>query len=131
MYPKINDHLFIKAASSDATESETEYRSRITEWEDESFLIEVPMQEGSGRLKRLHIGDELSVYFMSEGGIKNYFTRMCSVSRKMSSVWCVCASRRRMRFLKCKDEASCGSAQSWSLRPKPREEAGFWSIPKM
>ncbi|NGM81506.1 glycosyl transferase [Paenibacillus sp. 7124] len=73
LYPKINDHLFIKAASGDAADSETEYRSRITEWEDESFLIEIPMQEGTGRLKRLHIGDELSVYFMSEGGIKNYF----------------------------------------------------------
>ncbi|AKG35433.1 flagellar brake protein [Paenibacillus durus] len=73
MYPKINDQLFIQVASSDAFESEIEYRSRITELEDEAFLIEIPMQESSGRLKKLYIGDELSVYFMSEGGIKNYF----------------------------------------------------------
>ncbi|WP_025688018.1 flagellar brake protein [Paenibacillus zanthoxyli] len=73
MYPKINDQLFIQVASSDASELEIEYRSRIAELEDEAFLIEIPMQESSGRLKKLHIGDELSVYFMSEGGIKNYF----------------------------------------------------------
>ncbi|MDT3426839.1 c-di-GMP-binding flagellar brake protein YcgR [Paenibacillus forsythiae] len=73
MYPKINDNLFIQEASSDASETEVEYRSRIAEVEDEAFLIEIPMQESNGRLKKLHIGDELSVYFMTEGGIKNYF----------------------------------------------------------
>ncbi len=41
--------------------------------EEEAFLIEVPMQENNGRLKKLFIGDELSVYFLTEGGIKNYF----------------------------------------------------------
>ncbi|MNC28904.1 PilZ domain protein [compost metagenome] len=41
--------------------------------EDEAFLIEIPMQENNGRLKKLFIGDELSVYFLTEGGIKNYF----------------------------------------------------------
>ncbi|MFC3745824.1 flagellar brake protein [Paenibacillus sp. GCM10012306] len=73
MYPKINDNLYIQVASSDAVEAEIEYRSRIAETEDEAFWIEIPMQEGSGRLKKLTIGDELSVYFMTEGGIKNYF----------------------------------------------------------
>ncbi|WP_379129136.1 flagellar brake protein [Paenibacillus sp. sgz500958] len=73
MYPKINDYLYIQIASSDASEAEIEYRSRIAELEDDSFLIEIPMQESNGRLKKLFVGDELSVYFMSEGGIKNYF----------------------------------------------------------
>lgn len=41
--------------------------------EDESILIEIPMQESNGRLKKLFVGDELSVYFLTEGGIKNYF----------------------------------------------------------
>ncbi|WP_203457100.1 flagellar brake protein [Paenibacillus tepidiphilus] len=74
MYPKINEYLYIHVASSDAAEADTLYRSRIAEMEDESFLIDIPMQESGGRLKKLFIGDELSVYFMSEGGIKNYFT---------------------------------------------------------
>lgn len=73
MYPKINENLYIQVASSDANEAEVEYRSRIAETEEDAFLIEIPMQEKNGRLKRLFIGDELSVYFLTEGGIKNYF----------------------------------------------------------
>ncbi|NQX44834.1 flagellar brake domain-containing protein [Paenibacillus tritici] len=73
MYPKINEYIHLQVASSDAAESETEYRARIADMEDESFLIEIPMQEGNGRLKKLFVGDELSVYFITEGGIKNYF----------------------------------------------------------
>ncbi|WNS44474.1 flagellar brake domain-containing protein [Paenibacillus sp. MMS20-IR301] len=73
MYPKINEYLYIQVASSDAAESEKEYRARIADMEDDTFLIEIPMEENSGRLKKLFIGDELSVYFLTEGGIKNYF----------------------------------------------------------
>ncbi|HBS46694.1 MAG TPA: glycosyl transferase [Paenibacillus sp.] len=73
LYPKINEYLYIQVASSDAAEAEVEYRSRIAETEDDAFLIEIPIQESNGRLKRLFMGDELSVYFITEGGIKNYF----------------------------------------------------------
>jgi len=73
LYPKINEYLYIQVASSDTAEAEVEYRSRIAETDDEAFLIEIPMQESSGRLKRLFMGDELSAYFITEGGIKNYF----------------------------------------------------------
>lgn len=73
MYPKINEYLYIQVASSDTAEAEVEYRSRIAETDDEAFLIEIPMHESSGRLKRLFMGDELSAYFITEGGIKNYF----------------------------------------------------------
>ncbi|MRN53405.1 glycosyl transferase [Paenibacillus sp. LC-T2] len=73
LYPKINDYLYIQVASSDAAESEIEYKSRIAEIEEEAFLIEIPMQEGNGRLKKLFMGDELSVYFITEGGVKNFF----------------------------------------------------------
>ncbi|WP_211296335.1 flagellar brake protein [Paenibacillus donghaensis] len=73
MYPKINEYLYIQVASSDDAEAEVEYKSRIAENEDEAFWIEVPIQESNGRLKKLFIGDELSVYFITEGGIKNYF----------------------------------------------------------
>ncbi|WP_191089426.1 flagellar brake protein [Paenibacillus spiritus] len=73
MLPKINDNLYIQVSSGDASESEAEYRSRIAELEEDAFLIEIPIQESSGRLKRLNMGDELSVYYLTEGGIKNYF----------------------------------------------------------
>lgn len=73
LYPKINEHLYIQVASSDAAEAEIEYRSRIADIEDDAILIEIPMQIGKARLKKLYMGDELSVYFLTEGGIKNYF----------------------------------------------------------
>jgi len=73
LYPKINEYLYIQIASSDAAEAEIVYKSRIAETDEDAFLIEVPIQENNGRLKKLFVGDELSVYFVSEGGIKNYF----------------------------------------------------------
>lgn len=73
LYPKINEYLYLQVASSDAAESEIEYRARIADMEEDTFLIEIPMQESNGRLKKLFVGDELSVYFLTEGGIKNYF----------------------------------------------------------
>jgi c-di-GMP-binding flagellar brake protein YcgR len=73
LYPKINEHLYIQVASSDTAEAEIEYKSRIADIEDNAFLIEIPMQVNNGRLKKLFMGDELSVYFITEGGIKNYF----------------------------------------------------------
>lgn len=73
MYPKVNDLVYIHVASVDKKVQEKEYKSRIADDDDDSFLIEVPIESGTGRLKRLVIGDELSVYFLSEGGIKNFF----------------------------------------------------------
>lgn len=73
MYPKINEHLYIQVASSDEAEAEIEYKSRIADMEEDAFLIEIPMQVNNGRLKKLFVGDELSAYFITEGGIKNYF----------------------------------------------------------
>lgn len=73
LYPKINDLVFIHIASVDKKAAEKEYKSRIADDNEDSFLIEVPIESGTGRLKRLHIGDELSVYFLTEGGIKNFF----------------------------------------------------------
>ncbi|MCM3040174.1 flagellar brake domain-containing protein [Paenibacillus motobuensis] len=73
MYPKVNDLVYIHVASVDKKVQEKEYKSRIADDDEDSFLIEVPIESGTGRLKRLVIGDELSVYFLSEGGIKNFF----------------------------------------------------------
>lgn len=73
MYPKINDFVYIQVASGDEKESKIEYKSRISDNEEDAFLIEVPMEIGRNRLKRLYIGDELSAYFMGDGGVKHYF----------------------------------------------------------
>ena len=73
MYPKINDVLYIQIDTGDEKEANHVYKSRIADMDDHSIYIEVPIHEGTGRLKRLYLGDELSAYFLEEGGVKNYF----------------------------------------------------------
>lgn len=71
MYPKTNDMLFMQPVSLEAA-SENEYRSRISEIEENSLLTELPIR--AGRMSRLPLGEELSVYHMTEDGVKYYFT---------------------------------------------------------
>ncbi|MEF2964377.1 flagellar brake domain-containing protein [Paenibacillus sp. M1] len=73
MLPKINDLVFIQVASADKKETEKECKSRIADDEEDFYLIEIPIEVGSGRMKRLFVGDELSVYFLTDNGVKNYF----------------------------------------------------------
>ncbi|MFD3258828.1 flagellar brake protein [Paenibacillus lentus] len=73
MFPSVNDLLYIQVASADGKNMEKEYKSRIADIEDDTLLIEVPIESGSGRMKRLRMGDELSVYFLTGQGVKNYF----------------------------------------------------------
>ncbi|UUZ94400.1 flagellar brake protein [Paenibacillus sp. P25] len=73
MLPSINQVLHIQVNSIDEEEAKQEYKSRISEITGSAISMEVPINEKTGRLKRLYPGDELSVYFISEGGVKNYF----------------------------------------------------------
>ncbi|MHA6483866.1 flagellar brake protein [Paenibacillus sp. strain BS8-2] len=73
MLPKINGMLYYQIASSDEAEAAQEYRSRIADEAEDALLIEYPLNEKTGRLKRLFLGDELSVYFVSSEGVKHYF----------------------------------------------------------
>ncbi|WP_141501031.1 flagellar brake protein [Paenibacillus luteus] len=73
MLPKMNQMLHFQIASSDEAEATIEYKSRIADEQDDGLLIEIPISEKTGRYKRLFLGDELSVFFVSEDGIKNYF----------------------------------------------------------
>ncbi|MBD2869631.1 flagellar brake protein [Paenibacillus arenilitoris] len=73
MLPKLNQMLHYQIASSDAEEAAIAYKSRIADELEDGFLIEMPISEKTGRYKRLFLGDELSMYFVSEDGIKNYF----------------------------------------------------------
>lgn len=73
MLPKVNQTLFIQINSIDEEEAKQEYKSRIANVSDAYISMEIPMNDKSGKLKRLYPGDELSVYFITEGGVKNYF----------------------------------------------------------
>jgi c-di-GMP-binding flagellar brake protein YcgR len=59
--------------SIDPEERKQPYKSRIVDMDDDKLFIEVPIHEHTGKYKRLNVGDGLSAYFMTEGGIKNYF----------------------------------------------------------
>lgn len=73
MLPKVNQVLYLQVASSDEEESKIDYKSRIADVSDDRLLIEVPLNEKTGRIKKLYLGDELSAYYVSDGGVKNYF----------------------------------------------------------
>ncbi|USB34748.1 flagellar brake domain-containing protein [Paenibacillus sp. YPG26] len=74
MLPKINDLVYIQIASEVEKEEKIEYKSRISEIEEDSYLIEVPIPVDGGGMKKLYMGDELSGYFLADEGVKNYFS---------------------------------------------------------
>ncbi|WP_325176623.1 flagellar brake protein [Paenibacillus alkalitolerans] len=70
---KVSDILYLQVASLDEEESKKEYKSRIADMDNERISIEIPIQEKTGKYKRLETGDQLSVHFVTEGGVKNFF----------------------------------------------------------
>ncbi|WP_082562036.1 flagellar brake protein [Paenibacillus sp. Root444D2] len=74
MLPKVNQILHMHVNSIDDEESKIEYKSRIADVTDSVIAIEIPLNEKTGRLKKLYQGDELSTFFLGQGGVKHYFT---------------------------------------------------------
>lgn len=73
MLPKVNQILYLQVNSIDEEEARQEFKSRIAEVTDEYIAMEVPIHTKNGRLKRLYPGDEMNAYFITEGGVKNFF----------------------------------------------------------
>lgn len=73
MQPKIGQELFLHITSIDENEANILYKSRIADMDKDTMSIEVPIEVHSGRFKPLFSGDNLSVHFISDGGVKNYF----------------------------------------------------------
>ncbi|WP_308639118.1 flagellar brake protein [Paenibacillus silvisoli] len=73
MLPKVNQFLYLHVASSDEEEAAVEYKSRITDMDNDEVYIDVPIVEGTGKFKRLFLGDELSAHYISNDGVKSYF----------------------------------------------------------
>ncbi|MDF2961051.1 MAG: glycosyl transferase, partial [Paenibacillus sp.] len=74
MLPKVNQILHIQINSIDEEEAKQEFKSRIADVTTGYISMEIPLNEKTGRLKRLYAGDEMSAYFITDGGVKNYFT---------------------------------------------------------
>lgn len=73
MLPKVNQILHLQINSIDEEEAKIEYKSRIADVTDDSIIMEIPLNEKTGRLKRLYMGDEINAYYVSKDGVKNYF----------------------------------------------------------
>lgn len=73
MLPRVNDYLYLQVASLDEAEAQEEHKARIADVQDDYIAIEVPLNVNTGRLKRLVHGDQISAYFLSQGGVKNFF----------------------------------------------------------
>lgn len=69
--PKVNQNLYFQIEPSDP--KQPTFRSRIADVSDDTISIEIPINESTGRLKKLVVGDQLSAYYVSDGGVKNYF----------------------------------------------------------
>ncbi|GIP32367.1 flagellar protein [Paenibacillus sp. J2TS4] len=73
MLPAVNQKIMLNIFSMDEKESKQQYHSRIADMTDDYIYIQIPINGTSGKLKRLYIGDELEVWFVTEGGLNHYF----------------------------------------------------------
>lgn len=73
MLPKVNQTLYMQINSIDPDEDQQEYKSRIADVNANYISIEVPIHTETGKLKRVYAGDQISAYYNSDGGMKNYF----------------------------------------------------------
>lgn len=73
MLPKVNQILYMQVNSIDPEEAQQVYKSRIADVNESYISMEVPIHDGTGKLKRLYAGDQINAHFITEGGVKNYF----------------------------------------------------------
>ncbi|WP_310223427.1 flagellar brake domain-containing protein [Paenibacillus qinlingensis] len=74
LLPKVNQILHMQMNSIDEDETKIEYKSRIADVTESAIIIEIPLNEKTGRLKKMYHGDEISAHFLGQGGVKHYFT---------------------------------------------------------
>ncbi|MGG1551754.1 flagellar brake protein [Paenibacillus ferrarius] len=82
LLPNVNQILHMQMNSIDDEEAKVEYKARITDVTAESILIEVPINEKTGRLKKLFQGDEISAFYLSQDGVKHYFSTVVTSFRE-------------------------------------------------
>lgn len=70
---KIGQMIYLQVASIDPEEEKRELKSRVSDIAKDYIGLEIPLDPSTGKYKRLYPGDNLSLTFISEGGVKNYF----------------------------------------------------------
>lgn len=74
MFPKVGDLVHIQTVTRNSTDADKPGKSRIADVKEEAFLIEMPIEIGSGRMRKPGIGEELSVSFTTEAGLRYFNT---------------------------------------------------------
>ncbi|MCC3373488.1 flagellar brake protein [Cohnella sp. REN36] len=85
MLPKINQTLFIQpfAPSEPDPGLAPTLRSRLADMDESSLHLEIPLDERAGRLRRLEVGEGLSLtYFTSEGVRHQFVTEVVGFRRE-------------------------------------------------
>lgn len=70
MLPGIGQFLFVVVETKDGEEL---YKSKVADVSRDTIAMEVPLHEKTGKPMRLFTGDALQMYFVTEGGVKNFF----------------------------------------------------------
>ncbi|WP_127530779.1 flagellar brake protein [Paenibacillus kobensis] len=75
MLPKINQTLqyYVVSTVDEEAEGKFDCKSRIADDRNDELYMEWPLQESTGRLKRLSLGDEISAFYITEDGVKHFF----------------------------------------------------------
>jgi c-di-GMP-binding flagellar brake protein YcgR len=76
LLPKVNQTMFIQSLHT-SREADSEhavtYRSRVADVTSDSFLIEIPMDEKSGRYHRSQMGETYRITYFTPEGVKHQF----------------------------------------------------------
>lgn len=72
LVPKVSQVVFFHF-KHDISEEPVEYKTRVADENEDSLIIELPINTTNGRLMRLHIGDELQMSFITNTGVKHSF----------------------------------------------------------
>jgi len=70
MLPGIGQFLYVVKETRDGEEL---YKTKVADESRDTLAIEEPLHEKTGKPLRLFSGDRVQLFFLTEGGVKNYF----------------------------------------------------------
>lgn len=72
LVPKISQVVYFQL-KDDPSDEPVEYKTRVADENEDSLVIELPINTKTGRMKRLHAGDALQASFITNTGVKHFF----------------------------------------------------------
>lgn len=72
LVPKVSQVVYFQL-KDDPSDEPVEYKTRVADEDEQSLIIELPINTKNGRMKRLHTGDALQASFITNTGVKHFF----------------------------------------------------------